>query len=350
MLKQSNQLSRVLLQSGALAAPQVEQLLQERQRRGGRLIQILLERNLLSEEQLVQIFHKEMRLPVITLEHLRHIPPTVFRQVPVAFCEAYDVFSVAFDPQQGRLRVAMSDPSDSEVLQELQRIKGMHIDPAVASTSSIRWAIRAAFYGESREWSRAPEWESSSVSSGGSLSSTGASGYRSGKTMSYLSSAGKNLAFQSQHDVGSPVRHRMDTHSGEVMLPSLDSAPSLFPPKRESHSLPLYNSETSYLGSNNSVARDANLEQEKSPAIAVTRNTEEKRMLHLLQELQALREELKDYKAESERQLREMETLNNNRLYEHRMMMRGLFDLLVARGYFSKDELVQMISAIRNAL
>ncbi len=383
-LKHPSQLPELLVQTGTLTSSQIEQLLQEQQRWGGRITQILVEKGLLREEQLVQLFHHEMRLPVITLDRLRHIPTDVVQQVPINLCETYDVFPVAYDLSHRRLRVAMSDPSDKQALQALQSVNGMQIEPVVTGASTIRWAIRVYFYGESIEGSAGPPGTRPPSSYGGAPN-TGVSGYGTSAGVPHIQSSNPGL---SGNGTSAGVPHVQPGNPGLRSQGVMGTPHPTGTPPHVSYPLPgtgMHQTTGSHLhtgavspgnnyprpgtGMRQTTGHHPHMQQVMGGArqqshpinpdisspqlhslgrsIAVTgQNTQETRLVNALSELQQVRRNFEQYKTESKQQFAALEELVESRFHEHRMMMRGLFDLLVDRNYLTKEELVHMISTI----
>lgn len=380
------------MQSGIVSAPQVEQLLQEQQRWGGRLVQLVVEQGLANEDQLVQLFHREMRFPVITWDRLRHVPPDVVKLVPVALCESYDVFPVACELHSRRLRMAMSDPSDATSLRTLQDKCGMQIDPVVASVTMIRWAIRLYYYGEqldtpgvgtrppssyggappsssrpimpygaSGEVSRAPLppsgtplWNATQTS-GIPTKPTGVppSATSAWQTGNYTATAAGGHAHGAQPSGIYPVSpgnltgtHAHIPHVHPGMYPGLATGGSLRQVGTTS-AVAQISPSVAHEGTSAVMASAIHTSPPQGIAVATAKDHPDPRLISALREMQQLRQEFIEYKTKTQQDIQNLQDLLTHRFHEHRLMMRGLFDLLVARGYVSKEELVEMLSAIQ---
>lgn len=384
-LKQTNQLADLLVQSGVVSPIQVEQLLQEQQRWGGRLIQLVLEQGLVTEDQLVQLFHREMRFPVITWDRLRHVPPDVVKLVPVGLCESHDVFPVACELHSRRLRMAMSDPSDAAALRILQDKCGMQIDPVVASISMIRWAVRLYYYGEQIEASAlgtrppssyggAPPSSTRPVMPYGTsgevsrpLMPPGGTGGNPGKppgtsapwqTGNHAITGSHAQPYTAQPSGIYPVSpgnftgtHPHLQHIQPTGNPNVSGSFSQIQPGYTGAVPQIAPSLSEYNPANNAgmgMGAPPHSTQHSVVAVATSKENQDTRLLQVMRELQQVRQEFSTYKAATQQEIQTLQELVTHRFHEHRLMMRGLFDLLVARGYLSKEELVEMLSAIQS--
>ncbi|TNE52049.1 MAG: hypothetical protein EP343_01215 [Deltaproteobacteria bacterium] len=364
-LNPSSQLAELLVRTGTLSQAQVEQLLQEQQRWGGRLSQLVVEQGILHEEQLVQLLNQEMRYPVMTLDRLRHIPPEVIKLVPVGLCEALDVIPVTLEMPSRRLFVAMSEPTNGQSLRQLQETTGLHIEACVAATSAIRWAIRMYFYGGAID----------GLDSGPQRPPSSYAGAPPSQPMRPVSSYGTSAEIPQPHipPGQAPYQQRYPSSTPgqqwgtgnytqavtgahpQVPPHVTGNHPHLRPGMTGSHPHIPGQPPAHYTGSHPHVqggspmpASVANVTGH-SIAVATSKGEAEARTNKLHRELQQLRQEFSAYKAESEKEVKALQELVANRFYEHRLMMRGLFDLLVERGYLSKEELVSMLSSLNDS-
>lgn len=358
----------------------MEQLLQEQQRWGGRLSQLVVEQGLLREEQLVQLYNQEMRYPVMTVDRLRHIPPDVLKLVPVAVCEALDVMPVSLEVPSRRLFVAMSEPTDGQALRQLQEVTGLNIHACVAATTAIRWAIRMYFYGESMEGfeqmsgrppssyaGAPPSQPMRPVSSFGTSTEIPRPHIPPGATP-MSSSANVVPPGQAPHQQRYPSSVPGQWGTGNYpQAPVTGAHPQVaahltgaHPQMRGNMTGTHPNVGVGYAaqGTPNSLGYTGGHQQvQASPpanitghsiAVATSKGEAEARANKLHRELQQLRHEFTLYQAEKDKEIQELQDLVASRFYEHRLMMRGLFDLLVERGYLSKDELVNMLSSLND--
>lgn len=123
--------------------------LREAARQGENVEQILLNKKLLNEEELLRLRGKLLGLPVTTLVG-REIPPDVLTTLPVSLAERYE--AVAFEREGDRITVGLVDPTDQRVVEALEffaREQQLSVQYAIISPASYRTAMRQ--YAEYRQ-------------------------------------------------------------------------------------------------------------------------------------------------------------------------------------------------------
>ncbi|MBN1845058.1 MAG: type II secretion system ATPase GspE [Sedimentisphaerales bacterium] len=121
---------------GHLTAEQLEQartIHQKTPRK--RLGQILLEMNVIKEADLLACLAKQYDLPFIRVER-EMIDPKVFKTLEREFIESYNVLPLHVE--RGRLVVAMTDPANVFLLDEIQRKTKMPLAVKVCPTEDIK--------------------------------------------------------------------------------------------------------------------------------------------------------------------------------------------------------------------
>lgn len=128
----------LLVERGLISEDQLQAVLEEQTRTGQRLGQILLARKLISEEQLVDIITTRLDIPRISLENIV-IDPHVIEAVPLSLARKHTLIPVV--RIGSTLTVAMADPLDIIALDELKYVTSLRINRAVSTKSSILQAI-----------------------------------------------------------------------------------------------------------------------------------------------------------------------------------------------------------------
>ncbi|MBI4433707.1 type II/IV secretion system protein [Candidatus Uhrbacteria bacterium] len=103
---------------------------------------IILERKLLSEDDLVRIHGILLGLPVITLVG-RDIPSTVLRVLPRALAERHQ--AIAFEREGNRLTVGLVEPTDQRTVEAIEffaREQRLSVRYAIISVASFHAALR----------------------------------------------------------------------------------------------------------------------------------------------------------------------------------------------------------------
>jgi len=129
----------LLLKSGVISRDAIKTALAEQWERGGTLEEILVEKGFLNEEQLVKfILDKFPMLHYISLKDL-DIDPEAVEHVPARIARKYLLIPVR---KKGKsLAVAMANPINREMLQELKLVTDLKIRPFLSKISEIKEAI-----------------------------------------------------------------------------------------------------------------------------------------------------------------------------------------------------------------
>lgn len=114
---------------------------------GGRLGTLLLERGSLGEDDLGRALGQQHGCEYVPWTVLANVPPGVIATLPAKFAIRHS--AVPYDRREGFLRVALRDPSDLRILDELFFVTGRKIVPGVAPEVRIFQALEK-YYGERR--------------------------------------------------------------------------------------------------------------------------------------------------------------------------------------------------------
>lgn len=119
----------------------VEQLEEARAMAGehhGSLLDVLIERGVLSEMEVLKTVAMQLGMDVVVLAE-RDIPREVIQQVPAAIARRYKIIPVS--DSENALTVAISDPVNIEVLDSLRYILKRNVEGVVASSEEIAAAL-----------------------------------------------------------------------------------------------------------------------------------------------------------------------------------------------------------------
>ena len=142
-------LGEMLIDAGAIDEFQLKAALAHQRQWGGRIGKILVELKFADEAAICDALGRQLGMPSIRLVDL---DPRIVRLVPQELCEKHGLVAYVLFPAergQDKLQVAMGDPSNLAVIDELTFRTGKTIEVAVAPDSQIEAAIRRVFYGES---------------------------------------------------------------------------------------------------------------------------------------------------------------------------------------------------------
>jgi type IV pilus assembly protein PilB len=137
-------LGRILLAEGCITEEQLAQALgHQKQWKGAvKLGSELIRRGYISEEDLAFVLAKQLNIPWLSLHECR-ISRDAVRVVDAKLAKQLSLMPVA--KGDGELTVATIDPTDLVTLDTLGFAAGVRIEPVIATSSDIRWAI-ARYY------------------------------------------------------------------------------------------------------------------------------------------------------------------------------------------------------------
>jgi type IV pilus assembly protein PilB len=128
----------VLVAEGLISSDQLLDALREHRRSKERLGKVLTRRGFVSEEKLVEILSKEHGLPSVAIEQYT-VTADVLALVPRHVARKYEVIPLA--RVDGGLTLAMADPTNVVVMDEIAAMTRLTVLPVVASGKAIRAAI-----------------------------------------------------------------------------------------------------------------------------------------------------------------------------------------------------------------
>lgn len=149
-------LGEILIAEGVLDETRLRAALIEQQRWGGPLGRLLVDMNLIEESILVGALSRQLGIPSVDLDAI-DVPSNVCALVPGDLCEHHSI--MPFAQPLKFLDVAMADPTNLGITDELQIRTKLNVRPHLAGPKAIERAI-ARYYGRgfavSRRISREP--------------------------------------------------------------------------------------------------------------------------------------------------------------------------------------------------
>jgi len=129
----------LLLDEGLLTRRDLERATAVQAESGLPLTRILVEEHIVAEADIVRVLARRSGLEYVNLAEST-IDPAAAALLPESLARRYAVIPVGFE--NDRLVVAMADPSNVLVVDDLRAITGMRISPRIATRSDILDAIR----------------------------------------------------------------------------------------------------------------------------------------------------------------------------------------------------------------
>jgi len=140
-------LGTLLVEEKLITKEQLEEALEERNRTGNVLGHILVEFGFVSEEKILDVLAEHLGMRTISLKN-KDIPGEIVRRIGPTTARAYGVMPVEVD--DGSITVALSDPLNISILDDLRFMLETQVKGMVASKEDIDAALRK-YYGDTGE-------------------------------------------------------------------------------------------------------------------------------------------------------------------------------------------------------
>ncbi len=141
-IQNSLHLGELLRGLGLVSQEQLQQALAQHRAEAKQLGAILIEKGVLTETTLLDVFSKHLGVPKLTPSH-RLIDKTLLQGFSEGFLQK-NVVLPAFK-QDGVLTLIMADPCNESLLGELEKVFGCPIQPAVATAAEIQNSLTQCF-------------------------------------------------------------------------------------------------------------------------------------------------------------------------------------------------------------
>src|SRR5215471_10067002 len=137
-------LGEILIQAGVLDETKLRAALGEQQRWGGQLGKILIDMKFITEQALVEALSTQLHVPAANLDG-QSIASDALDRIPADICEQYSL--IPFGIEGKFLDVAMSDPTNLAVIDELRIRTRLNLRPYLAGPRTIERAIARHYHG-----------------------------------------------------------------------------------------------------------------------------------------------------------------------------------------------------------
>ncbi len=128
----------MLVASGLITAAQLGEVLELQRTSGGKLGQLLVHKKFIAERKLLEFLSKQFGIEFVDLS-AAEIKPEVLKIIPENIARRYGL--VAVEKTENKLKVAMEDPLNIVVLDDLKMMTGFDIKPVFGAESDINAAI-----------------------------------------------------------------------------------------------------------------------------------------------------------------------------------------------------------------
>jgi len=129
-----DRLGRLLLESNLIDVDQLDEALEEHSSTGKSLGRVLIDKGVLTEGQLTSVLAEQIGIRYVDLSNYA-IDPACATLIDANLAKRYTVIPIDYD--DGKLMVAMSDPTNVFALDDLRIMTGMEILPVVTTKDDI---------------------------------------------------------------------------------------------------------------------------------------------------------------------------------------------------------------------
>jgi type IV pilus assembly protein PilB len=137
-------LGQLLVTSSVISEEQLREAISLQRKEGGRLGTNLVKLGYVTEEKLVAFLSRQWGVPAINLSDYK-IEPSVLKLIPIEIARKYLILPVA--KVGATLTIAMADPSNVFVIDDIKFMTGYNVEVVVSSESSIIHAITGYYRG-----------------------------------------------------------------------------------------------------------------------------------------------------------------------------------------------------------
>lgn len=136
-------IGELMVKNGVITMEQLAKAVEEQKRHGGKLGAILVRMGFLREEELVEFISRQFKIRTMDLDNIE-IQPELIKLIPSSLAKKLMILPV--QRAGATLTVALCDPSQLVVLDDVKFMTGYNIEPVLVKESSLINAIKR-YYG-----------------------------------------------------------------------------------------------------------------------------------------------------------------------------------------------------------
>ena len=142
MISFKQRISQLLIAQSLATQEQLDKMMSEVSRNSKSFARLLVDRGIVTDQQLAELLSKELGLPMISLAKYR-VDPVAAKLIPERLARQYKL--VALSKFGERLVVAMADPQNIFAIDDLKALTQFSIDPVLSPESEISRAIEQVY-------------------------------------------------------------------------------------------------------------------------------------------------------------------------------------------------------------
>jgi len=139
----TERLGELLIKRNYITPEQLKKASDEQKMKGGRLESNLVKLGYIKEDELLSFLSAQYRVPSVKISKME-INPNVIKLIPSSVSKKY--FIIPINRVGPKLTLAMADPSNIVVIDEIKFMTGFNVEPVVASETEIIDAVKK-YYG-----------------------------------------------------------------------------------------------------------------------------------------------------------------------------------------------------------
>jgi hypothetical protein len=136
---EKKRIGELLLEAGFITDDQLQQALRIQVGGNRRLGRIFLQMKAITADQLQAVLSSQLKLPIVDIE--KEFDVGIRKIIPRYLCNRYSVLPLGMVNDQ-ILKVAMTDPSDTEAIMGIEHLTGKAVEPCLARYEDIIAAIK----------------------------------------------------------------------------------------------------------------------------------------------------------------------------------------------------------------
>lgn len=153
--KKTGRLGEILIKENLITPNQLEQALELQRKQGGRLGSSIVKLGFLTGDEITAVLSRQCGIPSVGLASFK-ADRDLLRLVPME--QALKLQVLPLSRVGFSLTLAMADPSNVSIMEDVNEVTGLNVEPVVASEASLEQAIRRN-YGSAEEEERRKEVE-----------------------------------------------------------------------------------------------------------------------------------------------------------------------------------------------
>lgn len=142
-----SRLGEMLVKAGLITNEQLNRALDQQKVSGGRIGSNLVQLGFITEDEITSFLSRQYGVPSINLSHFE-IDPSIIKHIPAEIAQKHLVIPI--NRAGSVLTVAMADPSNYFVVDDIRFRTGYKVEPVVAAESAIKSALNK-YYGSGEE-------------------------------------------------------------------------------------------------------------------------------------------------------------------------------------------------------